>query len=320
MKAAVVRGAGQVPAYGDFAEPVAGANEVLVHVTASALSHVARSRASGAHYSSSGQFPFIAGVDGVGRLEDGRRVYFAMPRAPFGAMAERVAMSPRQLIALPDGLDDVTAAAIANPGMSSWAALIERARLNAGEAVLVNGATGAAGRLAVQIAKHLGAGKVIATGRNVRALEALRELGADEIIALGDPDLDARLEAAFAAGVDVVTDCLWGASAERVLIAGASAEARPIRFVQVGAASGGEITLPSAVLRSSAIEMMGSGIGSIPIDRFVAAIHGVLHAAAPGGFRIATKTAPLADVEQRWLEDGGAQRTVFMVAAPNHLD
>lgn len=322
MKAAVVRGAGQVPVYGDFAEPVVGANDVLVHITATALSHVTRSRASGAHYSSSGQYPFVAGVDGVGRLEDGRRVYFAMPRAPFGAMAERVAVSPRQLIALPDGLDDVTAAALANPGMSSWAALTERAKLKAGEVVLINGATGAAGRLAVQIAKHLGAGKVIATGRNVQALESLREIGADETIALGDSDLDGRLESVFGAGVDVVIDYLWGPSAERVLIAGAraGAEARPIRFVQVGAASGGEITLPSAVLRSSAIEMMGSGIGSIPMDRFVAAIHGVLHAAAPGGFRIATKTAPLADVERLWLEDDGAQRTVFVVAAPNHLD
>ena len=165
--------------------------------------------------------------------------------------------------------------------------------------MLVNGATGSAGRLAVQIAKYLGARKVIATGRNVRALEALREIGADETVALGDPDLNGRLERAFASGVDVVIDYLWGVSAERILIAGARA---------------------GAVLRSSAIEMMGSGIGSIPMERFVAAIRGVLHAAAPGGFRIATKTAPLVAVEWLWAEDGSTQRTVFLFAAPNHLD
>ena len=156
----------------------------------------------------------------------------------------------------------------------------------------------------------------------MRALAALREIGADEIVAFGDPDLNGRLERAFASGVDVVIDHRWGVIAERILIAGARAgpEARPIRFVQVGAATGGEITLPGAVLRSSAIDMMGSGIGSIPMDRLVAAIRGVLHAAAPGGFRMATKTAPLADVEWLSAEDGGTQRTVFLLAAPNHLD
>ena len=95
-----------------------------------------------------------------------RRVYFVLPRAPYGSMAEQAVVPSAHCVPLPDELDDVTAAAIANPGMSSWAAYTERARLKAGETVLVNGATGTAGRLAVQIAKYLGARKVIATGRN----------------------------------------------------------------------------------------------------------------------------------------------------------
>jgi NADPH:quinone reductase-like Zn-dependent oxidoreductase len=128
------------------------------------MSQVVKSRASGAHYSSSGKFPFVVGIDGVGRLDDGRRVYFILPRAPYGGMAQQTVAPSAQCLALPDELDDVTAAAIANPGVSSWAAYTERAKLKAGETVLVNGATGAAGRLAVQIAKHLGAKKVIATG------------------------------------------------------------------------------------------------------------------------------------------------------------
>ena len=137
----------------------------------------------------------MVGVDGVGRLDDGRRVYFILPRAPWGAMAERAVAPATQIAPLPEGLDDATAAAIANPGMSSWAAFKERAKLKAGETVLINGATGSAGRLAVQIAKHFGAKKVIATGRNAEALRALAVLGADATIALGDDE--AALEDCF---------------------------------------------------------------------------------------------------------------------------
>jgi NADPH:quinone reductase-like Zn-dependent oxidoreductase len=284
VKAAVVTEAGQTPRYMDFSEPTLAASESKITVTAAAISQVVRSRASGRHYSSSGQFPFVAGVDGVGRLDDGARVYFVMPRAPFGSMAERATVPRAHCLALPDELDDVTAAAIANPGMSSWAALEERARLKAGETVLINGATGASGHLAVQIAKHLGAGKVITTGRNLDALKSLAALGADVTIALVDDDatLDNRFSQEFAQGVDVVLDYLWGKSAERLIVAGAKAgaEAVPIRFVQIGAVSGSDITLPSAALRSLAIVLMGSGIGSIPFDRLVRAIDELFRARA----------------------------------------
>jgi NADPH:quinone reductase-like Zn-dependent oxidoreductase len=257
----------------------------------------------------------VVGVDGVGRLDDGSRVYFILPRAPFGSMAERTIAPSAQCVAVPDDLDDVTAAAIANPGMSSWAAYAERAKLRAGETVLVNGATGAAGRLAVQIAKHMGAAKVIATARNADALRSVAALGADVTIPLVEDEasLEERLEAQFAEGVDVVIDYLWGKSAERLLIAAAKAgpEGAPIRFVQIGAVSGPNITLPSAVLRSSAIELMGSGIGSVPLERFVHAIDGLLRASVRAGFAIAAKPAPLSDVEQAWRRDDGARRTVF---------
>src|SRR5580700_2998622 len=178
MKAAIVAETGKPPSYGDFKEPVPTDGEVQLTVTAAALSNVVKSRASGTHYSSSGQPPFVVGIDGVGHLDNGRRVYFALPKAPFGSMAEKTVVRSSQCISLPDKLDDVTAAAIANPGMSAWAALKERARLTTGETVLVNGATGAAGRLAVQIAKYMGARKVVATVRNVQALKALSVLGA----------------------------------------------------------------------------------------------------------------------------------------------
>jgi NADPH:quinone reductase-like Zn-dependent oxidoreductase len=316
MKAAVVRGPGQTPVYGDFAEPKPAPGESRIRVRAAALSPLVRGRASGAHYSASHQFPFVAGVDGVGRLDDDSRVYFLMPRAPYGAMAEETVVPSRQCLPVPDELDDVTAAAIANPAMSSCAALTERARLKAGETVLINGATGTAGQLAVQIAKHLGAAKVIATGRNPQALREAAALGADMTIPLVEDEaaLDASFAAAFGNGVDVVLDYLWGKSAERLLIAAAKADnASPIRFVQIGSVSGETIALPSAVLRAAPITLMGSGLGSVAPDRLLAAIGAGLQAAAAGGFKIAAKPVPLAQVEQAWNSDDGGRRIVFTV-------
>ncbi len=315
MKAAIVREPGNAPVYGDFNEPVAGDGEVRINVTASALSNVVRSRASGRHYSSSGDLPFVVGIDGVGRLDDGRRVYFVLPKPPLGGMSERTVVRSEQCIALPDELDDVTAAAIANPGMSAWAAMKERGKLKAGETVLVNGATGTAGRLAIQIAKYMGAGKVIATGRNVEALKSVVKLGADVTIPLtedGDA-LENAFQEQFADGVNVVVDYLWGQSAERLIVAGAKAgkDAVPIRFVHVGSVSAPEITLPSAALRSSAIELMGSGIGSIPVDRLLKSIDGLMRATLPGRFEIATSTIPLSEVEEAWSTAGNMPRIVF---------
>ena len=315
MKAAIVLGAGQTPVYGDFAEPLPSPEENSIAVTAAAISHVTKARAAGSHYSASGRFPFVVGIDGVGRLDDGSRVYFVLPKAPFGGMAERTVAPSAQCLPLPDELDDITAAAIANPGMSSWAAYTERAGLKAGETVLVNGATGTAGRLAVQIAKHLGAAKVIATGRNDDALHAVVALGADVTIPLGADAtaLEDRFKEQFADGVDVVIDYLWGRSAELLLIAAAKAgaDAVPIRFVQVGSAGGADIILPSAVLRSSAIELMGSGIGSIPMARLIGTIGALLRATVPGGFKIATTPVALSEVEQAWSRDDSTRRTVL---------
>ena len=317
MKAAIVTGAGKTPIYGDFNEPELKAGEELIHVTASALSQLTKGRASGAHYSSSGQFPLIAGVDGVGRTDDGRRVYFALPRAPFGAMAERAAVRREQCIALPDGVDDVTAAAIANPGMSSWAALKERARLVAGETVLINGATGVAGRLAVQIARHLGAKKVIATGRNAQALEELKTVGADVTISLtlSAEELAAAFREQFEGGVHVVLDYLWGKSAEALIVAVAKADNDDVavRYVDIGSMSGGEITLPAAALRATNLTLMGSGIGSVPMEGLLGAINGVMQAVVPGKFEIETEAVPLASVEENWNKDSGGSRVVFVV-------
>jgi NADPH:quinone reductase-like Zn-dependent oxidoreductase len=316
MKAAIVVEAGKTPVYGNFKEPIAGPGEHLITVTAAGLSPLVRGRAAGSHYSASAAPPFIVGVDGVGRLQNGIRVYFVMPKAPFGSMAEKVSVPTERCLPLPEGLDDVMAAAIANPGMSSWAAYKERAKLEAGETVLVNGATGAAGRLAVQIAKLLGAKKVIATGRNLEVLESLKTLGADVTVPLTQsPDeLERKLKEQFEGGVDVVLDYLWGKSAESLLIAGAEAgkEGVPIRFIQVGSSSGPNIELPSAVLRSSAICLMGSGLNSVPLTKLLEAIDGLLKATVPGKLKIATHAVPLSEVGQAWNLDDNKGRIVFI--------
>lgn len=311
MKALVVAAAGQAPTHADFPEPVAGAGEALIRVAAAALCPLARVRASGQHYSAGGTYPLVAGVDGTGTPDDGRPVYFMLPRPPYGSMAEVAVVPEAHIVSLPDGLDAVTAAAIANPGMSSWAALTERARFKAGETVLINGATGASGRLAVQIARHMGASRIVATGRNRAILE---QLGADETIPLDAdvPTMQARFKPVFARGIDVVLDYLWGPSAEALLLAGAKAgpASVPIRFVQIGTAGGADINLPGALLRSSALEIMGSGIGSVPMPRLIAAIKAMLQAAAPARLALPHRAVPLAEGAAAWGW-GGTERLVF---------
>ncbi|SDR35126.1 NADPH:quinone reductase [Paraburkholderia fungorum] len=316
MKAAVVESMGERPIYGEFDEPAVIEGHCLINVSASALSHVTRARASGAHYSSAQSYPFVAGVDGTGRLENGQRVYFFKPRAPFGAMAERTLVPQAQCIALPDSLEDVTAAALAIPGMSSWAALVERAGFVAGETVLINGATGTSGRLAVQIAKHLGAAHIIVTGRNAAALESLTLAGADITISLeqSKDKLIEAFEAQFHRGVDVVLDYLWGTSAESLLFAAARAAADDyhVRFVQIGAISGPDIKLPAAILRSKAITLLGSGIGSIPLMRLFDTMKKVFDAAVPAGLQVATQAFPLAELSAHWENADSLYRTVFI--------
>jgi NADPH:quinone reductase-like Zn-dependent oxidoreductase len=324
MKAAVVMAAGKAPVYAEFEAPMAKAGEELISVRASALSQFSKSRASGAHYSAGGGFPAIAGADGVGITQEGRRVYFVLPEAPFGALAELCPVSSDRCVEVPGSLDEITAAAIANPGMSAWAALVERAHLAAGETVLVNGATGTAGRLAVQLAKYLGAGKIIATGRNAEELEEVKKLGADIVIPFslgmshpsGAKEYENALKQVFAAGINVVIDYLWGESAKTVIVAIAKTveDGTPVRFVHVGGASREEnIELPGAALRSSAIVLMGSGLKSVRLPVLLGAVRSVFEAVQPAGLKIATKVVPLSEVEGVWEGAGGKPRVVFSV-------
>lgn len=264
-----------------------------------------------------GRLPSRAGVDGVGRLDDGRRVAFLLPLAPHGGLAERTVLLASRCVPVPDAVGDVAAAALINPGMSSFAAYVERAKLAPGKAVLVNGATGAAGRLAVEVARHLGAARVVATGRDAAKLE---RVGAGATVPLGGdgPELDGRLREVFADGIDVVIDYLWVSSAERLLtaVARAAPEGRALRFVPVESAAGADAALPAAALRAKSIVLMGSGLGSVSLDRLAVCAGAALEAAAAGGFAVeATCAVPLSDIERTWAEPDGGRRTVFVTGA-----
>src|SRR5262245_49853145 len=190
MKAAVVSSFGSAPRYQEFPIPEpAGEDEMLVDVLAAGLHPRVRSQADGSHYTSTGELPLVPGVDGVGRDPDGRLRYFVLPDTTMGAMAEQTVIDSRRSIVLAEGADPVAVAAAMNPAMSSWVALRQRVSFQAGQDVLVLGATGSAGQMAVQVAKRLGAGQIIAAGRDPGRLAALPALGATATVPLsaGDP-------------------------------------------------------------------------------------------------------------------------------------
>jgi NADPH2:quinone reductase len=316
LRAAVVNTLGQPPQYQHFPDPVAAEGEAIVNVRAAGLHPVVKARAGGTHYSSDAAVPFVPGVDGVGTLDDGSRVFFGAARAPFGSMAERTLVRRSMCVPLPDGLSDVKAAAIANPGMSAWVSMKERAGLAAGETVLVLGATGVAGQLATQVARHLGAKRIIAVGRNI---DAIATNDVDAIIGLNQPEdaiRDAFSEEA-AKGVDVVIDYLWGRPTELLLEAlarGFKASAtRRTRLVEVGESAGRTIALPGAILRSVDLTILGSGFGSAAMDVIIAAIPKLFSLAAAGSLNIAVDPVPLAEVEQAWSRQEKGRRIVFTV-------
>lgn len=317
MHAALVDSFGIPPRYGEIAQPDPAEGDVLVHVNAAALTNLVRGQANGTHYSSEAVFPAIPGNDGVGTLPDGTRVYFVGPET--GSMAEWCTVDPGRTIPLPDSLDDVAAAALGNPGLATWGALLGRAQFQPGEAVLINGATGTAGRQAVQVAKYLGASRIVATGRDEAALERLRDLGATETISLSGTEEE--LNKHFASvirggGVQVVLDYLWGPSALAILNAcggHGSLRGEPrIRFVQIGAISGRTIPLPADILRSSGVEILGSGLGSLSAVSILESLRTMYAAAATTKFVIDTEAVSLSDVTAAWTRDTGNRRLVFV--------
>ena len=320
MHAAVVRSFERPPRYETMEPPRARTgDEVVVDVLAAGLHPRVRSEASGSHYTSSGALPLVPGIDGVARLPDGRRVYFVVHDTAMGTMAEKTVLDRRRCDELPDGVDEAEVAAAMNPAMSSWIALRKRIAFAPGQRVLVLGATGNAGQMAIQIAKRLGAGLVIGAGRNRERLAALAALGADAAVPLdGDPEAAMGALGEAAAEVDVVLDYLWGEPAERAmpaLLTARSDRARPLSWIQIGSIAGPTIALPSATLRAANLNLMGSGQGSVAVREIVAELPALIAEIAAGALAIHALRVPLAEVESAWTaKTAPGQRLVFVPA------
>jgi len=311
MVAAVLHEYREPPRFEEFAEPTAGDGEVVVDVSAAALHHLDLLKASGDFYLEQ-PLPAVVGGDGVGRLEDGRRVLFEAV-APHGSMAERSAAKADTLFDVPEGLDDAAAAALANSGIAGWLAPAWRADLQPGETVLVLGATGQTGSVAVQAAKLLGAGRVVAAARGSERLERLLERGADATVALdGDGDLSERLRDAAGGGADVTIDTLWGEPA----VAAMGAAAQFGRHVQVGHLAGPELGLVAPAIRSKSLDVRGFMHLHAPLEVRREAFQRLGEHVARGDIVIDFERVPLAEVADAWERQRRADAGAKLVLIP----
>jgi NADPH:quinone reductase-like Zn-dependent oxidoreductase len=313
VKAAVVSSFDTPPRYQEFPVPApAGDHEMLVDVLAAGLHPRVRSQASGSHYTSTDELPLVPGIDGVGRGPDGRLRYFVLPDTTMGAMAAQTVIDTRRSIVLPADTDPVTVAAAMNPAMSSWVALRQRVSFQAGQDVLVLGATGNAGQLAVQVARLFGAGQVIAAGRDAGRLAGLTALGATATVPLAD---GTDLLGKTAAEVDVVLDYLWGEPAAAAMVAVLTQRAdrsKPLTWIQIGSVAGATAPIPSAALRAARLQIVGSGQGSVGPREYVAELPALAQAIASGALDVDARAVPLADVEQAWADADAKHRVVLV--------
>jgi NADPH:quinone reductase-like Zn-dependent oxidoreductase len=309
--AAVVTAFDTPPAYREFPRPVPqNSDEMLVDVVASGLHPRVRSQADGSHYTSSGELPLVPGIDGVGRAPDGTLRYFVLPDTTAGAMAEQTVIDQRRSIALPEGADPVLVAAAVNPVMSSWVALRQRVQFEAGQSVLVLGATGSSGRMAIQVAKHFGAGNVIGAGRDPKRLSELASLGADATVQLDNASAVTDL----ARDVDVVIDYIWGPVTAAVMAGIAATRSdpgKPLTWIEIGSVAGPSADIPSAALRAIRLQIVGSGQGSVPARGFLSEMPDLISEISSGTFDIDARAVPLSEVEAAWNDTSTDQRVVI---------
>ncbi|QAY61622.1 zinc-binding alcohol dehydrogenase family protein [Microbacterium protaetiae] len=321
MKAAVVDHRGAVPVYREVADPVAAQGEAILRVEAVAVENVDRAIVAGQHYTSApfqAALPAIPCFDGIGRTPGGTLVGFGGLEPPRGALAEYVVVTEGHWAPIPEGIAPEIAAVMSSAitGMSMRTA----AELKPGETVLVQGATGVAGRLAVQIARLLGAGRVVATGRDAAALASLAELGADAVITtdVADDDLVRAYRDAAGDGYDVVVDFLWGRPTHLLcesLIPETFALGTPTRLVQVGESAGETFEIPARALRTSGLEIYGAARN---LMAGMAEAYGqVVEWVRAGDLVIDVTTMPLSTIAEAWQRtDLRGSRLVIVPDAP----
>jgi NADPH2:quinone reductase len=312
LRAAVLYEHGATPRADEFDGPEDRAGCELVEIAAAALHHLDLHKATGKFYTGPPPLPSVVGTDGVGRLKDGTRVYFDATVEPYGSMAERTLVPKEALLPVADGVDDAVAAALGNTGLGAWMALEWRSGLQAGETVLVLGATGAVGNVAVQAAKLLGAGRVVAADRANDRLHAMLDRGADAVVEVDENDgLVERFRDAAGGEVDVTIDMLWGPPA----IAAMNASARFARHVEIGNMAGPEITLPAPLIRSISLDLRGFSVAHPPLDLRRDAYLRLTRHAADGDIVVDVDTRPLEDVARAWehqREAGGGPKQVLV--------
>jgi NADPH:quinone reductase-like Zn-dependent oxidoreductase len=318
MNAAVVTSFSEPPHYlpFDVPQPRTG-DEVLVDVLAAGLHPRVRSGAAGAHYTSTGTLPLIPGIDAVGQRPDGKRIYFVADDDALGTMADRAVADVRRAIELPDTVDVAKVAAAMNPAMSSWVALRLRVPIEPGQSVLVLGVTGNAGAMAVEVAKRLGAGRVVGAGRDLDRLSAVAAVGADDVVPLtADDEATGTALAAAAAQVDVVLDYLWGKPAQRAIMAlltARSDRSHAMNWIQIGSVAGPTIELPSVALRSANLRVLGNGQGAVSERAYLAELPSLVAEIDSGAIAVKANPVPLADVEAAWTRTGlPGERTVLV--------
>ena len=309
MRAVVLHQFGDTPRFTAFDDPHPIDGEILVQVRAAVICPADLAIAKGVHPRMPPQLPFVCGRDGVGRLPDGRRVYFRASRCPFGAMAEYV--PAEWVVPLPDDVGSAAAAALVGPALAAWLPLATRADIEPGETVLVLGASGMAGRLAVQAARLQGAARVIAAGHRA---DRLSELGADALIDLGQPP--SALHHTFAtfadAGMDVVIDFVWGETLELLLAALLQCDGTPmssldrgIRIVTAADRGAGSVMLAPSALRDSRVQLMGCGPANHPAGGYLKTlVDDILACASDGDLGMEFELAPMSSVADVWRRAG----------------
>jgi NADPH:quinone reductase-like Zn-dependent oxidoreductase len=315
VKAAVLTVPDAAPSYGEFPEPLHEHQHQRVSLVAAGLHPVVRALATGEHYGSRHAWPLIPGIDAVARTSDGQLVYTGFTQHPYGTFAET--LSVPMTLPLPEGADPIQVAAALNPGLSSWLPLRAHARHAELTSILVLGATGVAGTLAVQNAYTLGAGHVIAAGRNTATLDALAA-PATTVRLTGDPEADATSlsDAVAKHRPSLILDFLWGPPAEALFAAltrsGLDEDQQPIRYVEIGQSAGATAAVPADLLRSTAITIAGSGAGSAPIEEIMAELPQYMARIADGTVRVPVEVYPLNRVDAAWQASTPGRRVVIV--------
>jgi NADPH2:quinone reductase len=318
MRAAVVQAVGSPPEPGEAREPVREEGTALVAVEAAPLNPVEIRVAAGRHPRQA-QPPYVPGLEGAGRVLEsarvppGRRVRFEGAALPGfgeqGTLAERAAVPEESLVELPADADADLAAALGVVAITALLAL-ERAAPVGGERVLVLGATGAVGQMAVQLAKLMGAGRVVGAGRSAEHLGRVRELGADETVQLGEGDPADALDEAAGGPLDIVIDPLWGEPAMAALRVIATRG----RLVNVGQSAGADVRLPLETVRNRQGAIHAISSGWTELETKAAAYRTVLEHAVAGRLTVDREAVPLDDVGAAWRRQDASPGRKLVIA------